>query len=198
MSEAYIQQMEAYAKEYGVPIMEQEGIHFLCEFIKKHQCKRILEIGSAIGYSAIRMAMCDEDIKVVSIERDEPRYLQAIQNINAMNLSERICIHHEDALTCNIMGSYDLLFIDAAKAQYIKFFERYEPLLVEGGYVISDNLNFHGFVEHPEIIRSRHLRQMVRKIKNYITYLEEREDYETVFYQVGDGVAISRKKEQKL
>lgn len=196
MKDQYIEKMECYAKENGIPIMEKEGIDFLCTFIKEHQCKRILEIGAAIGYSAIRMALCGEDIEVVSVERDDERYEKAIANIQAMGLENRIHIHHGDALEWEVEGMFDLLFIDAAKAQYTKFFERYESHLCENGYVISDNLQFHGFVEHPETIRSRHLRQMVRKIKNYIQYLEARQDYDTQFLQLGDGVAISQKKPQ--
>lgn len=192
-----IQEMEAYAKEHDVPIMEQEGISFLCEFIKTHHIKHILEIGAAIGYSAIRMALMDEEIEIVTIERDEERYIQAVQNIQKQDMAQRITILHEDALQAQIDGTYDLIFIDAAKAQYIKFFERYEMLLKPGGYIISDNLKFHGFVDHPENIRSRHLRQMVRKIKSYVTYLEERSDFDTVFLEVGDGIAISQKKEEK-
>lgn len=195
MSQVYIQQMEAEAKENGIPIMEQEGINFLCHFIEEHKCKRILEIGAAIGYSAIRMAQLSDDIEVVTIERDDERYDAAVRNIQAMGLEERITIYHADALECVIEGTFDLLFIDAAKAQYIKFFERYEKCLCVNGFVVSDNLNFHGFVEHPEVIRSRHLRQMVRKIRNYITYLQERTDYNTKFLELGDGVAVSQKKE---
>lgn len=193
----HIEEMEVYAKEHGVPIMEPEGITFLCEFIQAHSIKRILEIGSAIGYSAIRMALLDEDIEVVTIERDDERYTIAVENIQKQNLQGRITILHEDALTAMVNGQFDLIFIDAAKAQYTKFFERYEAQLNPKGYVISDNLKFHGFVEHPEIIRSRHLRQMVRKIKSYIAYLQERSDFETEFIEVGDGVAISQKKDEK-
>ncbi len=193
-----IKEMEAYAKQYNVPIMESEGIEFLCNFIRKHHIKRILEVGTAIGYSAICMATVDENIEVVSIERDTERYHCAVENINAAKLQKRITLCHEDALKCEVTGSFDLIFIDAAKAQYLKFFQRYEKQLNIGGWIVSDNLQFHGFVEHPEIIRSRHLRQMVRKIKNYIEFLENNGNYDTEFVNIGDGVAISRKKAENL
>lgn len=191
-----IQEMEAYARENGVPIMEQEGISFLLELIEKNHCQRILEIGSAIGYSAIRMASLHEYIQVVTIERDDERCRMASVNIQKAHLEDRVTLIHDDALHAHIGGSFDLLFIDAAKAQYIKFFERYEPYVKKGGLIVSDNLKFHGFVAHPEIIRSRHLKQMVRKIQNYIEYLQNHKDYVTEFIDLGDGIAISRKKSE--
>lgn len=193
-----IKEMEAYAQQYQIPIMEQEGIEFLCEWIAKHDCKRILEIGTAIGYSAIRMACVKQDITVVSIERDYDRYKKAQENIKKADLAKRITLIHDDALTCEVSGMFDLIFIDAAKAQYLKFFQRYEPHLYAGGWIVSDNLQFHGFVEHPEVIRSRHLKQMVRKIKSYIDFLENNGNYDTEFINIGDGVAISRKKAENL
>lgn len=193
-----IQEMEVYAQQNGIPIMEKEGINFMCDFIQKHNIKRILEIGTAIGYSTIRMASLNEAIQVVSIERDAERYRIAQENIKKAGLSNRITLFEEDALICEVPGTYDLIFIDAAKAQYLKFFQRYESQLNSGGWIISDNLRFHGFVEHPEIIRSRHLKQMVRKIKTYIEFLENNGNYDTEFINIGDGVAISRKKAENL
>lgn len=188
-----IKEMEDYAIAYNIPIMQGEGIDFMCNVIKEKQIKRILEIGAAIGYSAIRMAMLDEDIEVVTMERDVKRYDLAVKNIEKAGLSNRITIILGDALQLEIEGSFDMMFIDAAKAQYIKFFERYDHNVRKGGYIISDNLRFHGLVENPEAIASRQLRQLVRKISNFIAYLKEREDYTTQFYELGDGVAVSEK-----
>ncbi len=193
-----IKEMEAYAKQNGIPIMETEGIAFLCDFIRNHRLTRILEIGTAIGYSAIRMASVDSQVEVVSIERDEERYRMALANVHKAKLDDRITLYCEDALTCEVEGMFDCIFIDAAKAQYSKFFQRYEKQLKTGGYILSDNLQFHGFVAHPEIIRSRHLKQMVRKIKSYTEFLQNNENYDTKFLNIGDGVAISRKKAEIL
>lgn len=189
-----IKEIEAYAKEYDVPIMEAHGIDFMCDFIKEHQIKSILEIGAAIGYSAIRMAQIDKEIHVTTIERDEERYHEAVKNIQDMGMEKQITLLFADALEANIEGCFDMIFIDAAKAQYIKFFERYENHLKQGGYILSDNLKFHGYVEHPELIRSRQLRQLVKKIGKYIVYLKERSDFTTEFLDLGDGIAISQKK----
>lgn len=189
-----LEEMEQYALEKDVPIMQQEGINFMCSFIKEHQLKSILEIGSAIGYSAIRMAMVDEDIHITTIERDEERYNRAKEYIARSPYAHQITLLFGDALEVEIHGNYDMIFIDAAKAQYIKFFERYEPLLKQHGYIITDNLKFHGFVEHPETVTSRNLRQLVGKISRFINYLKSRNDYETKFLEQGDGIGISKKK----
>lgn len=193
----YIEEMEAYARANGVPIMEEEGITFLCDWIRKHSIQRILEIGTAIGYSAIRMALCDHQISVVSVERDEKRYAMAVENVKKAGLQDRITLVHQDALEYEAKGIFDLLFIDAAKAQYLKFYDRFEKHIPVGGYIVSDNLNFHGFVEHPEIIRSRHLKQMVRKITAYRNFLQNDDKLLTELMDVGDGIAISRKKAEK-
>lgn len=187
-------EMEEYAKTYHIPIMQEEGLDFMCNFIKDHQIKKILEIGSAIGYSAIRMAMLDEDIEVVTIERDEERYQKAVDFIQRSPCHERITLLFGDALETVVDGTFDLLFIDAAKAQYIRFFERYEATVKTDGYIISDNLQFHGYVEHQDRPMSRNLRQLVKKIARYVEYLISREDYETQFLDCGDGIGISRKK----
>lgn len=190
---SYIEAMEAYATEYNIPIMQKEGILFLQEMIKKHHVKRILELGSAIGYSAIQMCRMDDEIEVVTIERDESRYQKAVENVKLCHLEDRITLILGDALETEVEGMFDLIFIDAAKAQYIKFFERYESQLVKDGIIVSDNLKFHGFVETTERIKNRNTRQLVNKIKRYIEYLETNTNYQTTFYEQGDGVAISKK-----
>lgn len=186
-------EMEAYALENNVPIMQKEGIEFMQSFIKEHNIKTILEIGSAIGYSSIQMALCDSEIKITTVERDHNRYVKACEYLKRSGLDKRITLIEGDALQTTFDGLYDMLFIDAAKAQYIKFFERYEGNLKQGGYIISDNLSFHGYVDNPELIQSRDLRQLIRKIKWFIEYLDTRKDYETTFLKQGDGIGISKK-----
>ncbi len=118
--------IKEYAKEHAVPIMKDEGIEFICKYIEEHKIKRILEIGSAIGYSAIKFAGVSDDICVTTLEIDKERYEQAVQNIKAQNLENRISIYLEDALLFETEKQFDLIFIDAAKSQYIRFFEKYK------------------------------------------------------------------------
>ena len=89
--------LEKYAKENNIPIMQKDGIDFMCEYIKKNNIKNILEVGAAIGYSAIRMASISNDIKVTTIERDEKRYKEAVKNIESFNLEQQINIIFNDA-----------------------------------------------------------------------------------------------------
>lgn len=186
--------IEDYAHENNIPIMLSDGIEFLTDFIKKNNGKKILEIGSAIGYSAIRMALISSDIRVVTIERDAERYNEAVRNINDFGLSERIDIRLADALECDVDGEFDLIFIDAAKAQYIKFFEKYKVNLSKNGVIISDNLSFHGMVDNMDSITNRNTRQLVGKIVKYIDFLKNNEEFDTEFISIGDGIGISRRK----
>lgn len=189
----HILELEAYAKENNIPIMEKDGIEFLLKYIKDNNIKNILEIGSAIGYSAIRMCLVDNDIKVTTIERDEKRYKEAIKNIKLFNLEDRINIIFDDAFNVELNDKYDLIFIDAAKSQYIKFFEKFKFNLKDNGVILSDNLNFHGLTHTDKEIKSRNVRGIVRKLNNYIEFLKENKEFDTIFYEIGDGISISKR-----
>ena len=187
--------MKDYAKANNVPIITEGGLHYLLKYIKKNNVKNILEIGTAIGYSAIMMCGVSDDITVTTVERDEKRYLEAIKNIKKAGFEDRINLIYNDALNVKVDEKYDLIFIDAAKAQNRKFFERFEINLVDNGTIITDNMNFHGLVdEKVEANISRNLRQLVKKIREYRVFLKENDKYETEFLDIGDGMAVSVKK----
>ena len=150
--------LEKYAEENNVPIIQKEGLNFILNYIKENKVKKILEIGTAIGYSAINMALIDENIKITTIERNKEMFSLAKKNVKDFNLEKRINIIYADALEAEIKDKYDLIFIDAAKAQYIKFFEKYKSNLKENGAIITDNLNFHGLANNPEEIHSKNLK----------------------------------------
>lgn len=189
-----IKEMEKYAEENSVPIMQKRSMTFLCKFIEKNNIKKILEIGTAIGYSAINMALVDDDIEVVSIERDQDKYIEAINNIKKCNLDKRVSLILGDALELDLQDKYDMIFIDAAKGQYLNFFNKYKDNLVDDGFIVSDNIEFHGHVENYDKIENRNLRQLVGKLIKYIDFLKNNDEYETKFYKVGDGLAITYKK----
>ena len=193
-----ISEMEEYAINYNVPIIEKDSIAFIMKYIKANGIKNILEIGTAIGYSAILMASVADDIQVTTIERDEARYMEALKNVKKCDLEKRITVVCQDALEMNLSGvSYDMIFIDAAKGQYTNFFEKYKYFLNPGGVIISDNLKFHGHVGNRENIASRNLKQLVGKLENYIDFLKNNEEFETNFYDVGDGLSVSKKKNEQ-
>ena len=192
---ALIREMKQYAEVNNVPIMMDEGIDFLTTFILKNHVKNILEIGTAIGYSAIMMALVDPNVKITTIERDEIRYLEALKNVKAFDLENRITLIYNDAFNVKLDEKFDLIFIDAAKAQNIKFFEMFERNLEYRGVIITDNLKFHGLVDKKEEeIKSKNLRALVRKIKDYVDYLKTNEKYNTEFFEVGDGISVSKRK----
>ena len=189
----HILNIEENARLRNIPVMLDGGMEFILEYIKNNDVKSILEIGSAVGYSAIRFASISEDIKVTTIERNADLYKEAVNNIKEFGLEDRINIICGDALETEIDGKYDLIFIDAAKSQYIKLFEKYKFNLAHNGSIITDNLSFHGLVENPSLTKNRNTRQLVGKISKYIEFLKNNDEFKTEFYQVGDGVSVSKK-----
>ena len=187
--------MERYAEANNVPIIELDSIKFIMKYIKMNNVKSVLEIGTAIGYSASLMANATSEVEITTIERDEKRYREAVKNVNACGLDKRIDIVYNDALEVNLAGhSYDLIFIDAAKGGYIKYFEKFCNYLNPGGVIITDNLKFHGLVNNKGTIKSKNLRGIVDKIEKYIEFLNQNKDYITKFYDIGDGLSVSFKR----
>ncbi len=188
-----ISSIKRFAKTNAVPILKDDGINFICEYIKEHNVKRVLEIGTAIGYSAIEFASVSDDVFVSTIEIDLERYTEAVKNINKLDLMDRITIYLGDALTTEISGEFDLIFIDAAKAQYIKFFEKFKNSLAPDGVIISDNLSFHGMVEDLSLTHNYSTIKLVKKIRKYIDFLKANTEFTTTFYPIGDGMSVSKK-----
>lgn len=187
--------MERYAEANNVPIIERDSIEFIRKYIKINNVKSILEIGTAIGYSAIKMAEIDPKLEVTTIERDEKKYREAVKNVNECGMDQQINIVFNDALDVNLAGhKYDLIFIDAAKGQYIKFFEKFQNYLNPDGIIITDNLKFHGLVDNKEKIESKNVLGLVNKIEKYIDFLNENEEFTTKFYDIGDGISVSFRK----
>ena len=194
-----IVEMEDYAQEKNVPIIEKKSIAFIMKYIKDNNVKNILEIGSAIGYSAILMASASEDAFVTTIERDEERYMECLKNVKKCGLDKKINVVFQDALDVNLASDlkYDLIFIDAAKGQYTRFFEKYKYFLKDKGAIITDNLKFHGYVGKSDKIESKNLRGLVEKIENYINFLKDNDEFDTKFYDIGDGLSVSTWKDEK-
>ena len=185
-------ELEEYAKKNNVPIMQPDGIKFLKNYIEKNNIKNILEIGSAIGYSAICMAKLNKEIKVVTIERDLERYNEAVKNIKKFDFEDQITIINDDAFNVDLDSKFDLIFIDAAKSQSTKFFLKFQKNLNSKGTIITDNINFHGLTYAIEV-KNRNTRQLVRKIREYVEFLKENRDFTTTIVDDGDGIAISVK-----
>ena len=193
-----IEKLREKAIADNIPIMQTEGLMFMCERLNERQASSVLEIGSAVGYSAIFMALHVKDLKIDTIERDETRHLEAVRNVNEFDLNDQITLHLADALEFNESllkhAPYDLLFIDAAKAQYQKFFEKYVGYVKDDGIILVDNLDFHGMIFDIEHINNRNTKQLVKKIKRFKEWILNNENYESEYYPVGDGIVLIRKK----
>lgn len=189
-----IEELEIYAHDNNIPIMLKDGITYLCDYIKNNSVKNILEIGTAIGYSAICMALVDEDIKIVTIERDKTRYNLAIDNIKKFGLSNRIKVIHQDATDTLVDGVFDLIFIDASKGHSIDFFNKFSPNLAKNGSIITDNLSFHGLVENENLAVTKNQKGLVKRIKKFIEFLDSNEEFITKYISVGDRISISKRK----
>jgi predicted O-methyltransferase YrrM len=193
-------EMENYASEHNVPIMELSGIETLLQLLRIQQPQKLLEVGTAIGYSALRMAHALPDAQIVTIERDLERIQVAEQFIERSEHSHQITLIKGDALevedTVRGHASFDVIFIDAAKGQYKKFFEIYSKYLNDNGMIITDNVLFKGLVAEP-VIETKRIRNLVKKIDEFNHWLMIHPDYDSVILPVGDGVAISRRRGER-
>ncbi len=177
------------------PIIQIDAINLIIQLIQASRVSQVLEIGTAIGYSAIMIATYT-DASVLSIERDEDSYLRAVNNVKKANLDSKIKLVLGDAIEYQISEDFqcDLLFIDASKSSYMKFFEKYEMYVSSSGIIVSDNLLFRGLVENPELIDSKNKKQLVKKIRNFNEYIMNNPNYDSYIYNLGDGLSVSIKK----
>ena len=182
-----ISDMERFAKKENVPIMQKESLDYLISFIKQHDIKSVLEIGTAIGYSTILIKEVVNNI--TSIERDEERYNIAVKNVELSNLNN-ITLIKADALDITITDKFDLIFIDAAKGKNKEFLDKFKSNLNENGYIIIDNMDFHGLVGKSMTIEKRRLRSLVKKIENFIKYMEEQTEFKITKIDKGDGLYL--------
>ncbi|MCP8616956.1 O-methyltransferase [Salirhabdus salicampi] len=192
-----IQTMEQYAEEHNVPIMDSFGIELLQQIIRIQRPKRILEIGTAIGYSAIRMLDAFPQATIVTAERDMTRISVAHSFINEANYEDHIHVVEGDALEqadqLLAKGPYDLVFIDAAKGQYQQFFDIFSKAVSTGGTVITDNVIFKGYVVEKDDDNDR-FQKIGSKVRQFNDWLIEQKEFDTTIVPVGDGVAISVKR----
>lgn len=182
--------MEHYAKEHNVPIMLNDGINYLTNYIKDNNIKKVLEIGTAIGYSTLKIR--NTGAFITSIERDSIRYDKAMYYLK-LSKFDNVNLIFGDALDITITDKYDLIFVDAAKGKNIEFINKYKTNLNEKGIFIIDNIDFHGLVGKSNEIKSRNLRGLVRKIEKFLNYLETQVEFKVEKVNIGDGLIILRK-----
>lgn len=190
-------ELESYASDSRIPIIHADAMAHIQQLITLHSSLKILEIGTAIGYSAMMMARMSPQIHVVTIERDEEMASAARHNIRKYGYQTQVEVMHGDALKLHqevgCMAPFDLLFIDAAKGQYGSFFDLYTPMIKAGGLVITDNVFFRGFVTQADEDIPKRFRRIVHKLRTFNQELSLNPYYQTVFLTVGDGLAVSLK-----
>lgn len=192
--EGLLGEMERFAKEYQVPISQPETMKLLEVLIRLGRIRSVLEVGCAIGYSAICMAEagCDR-VDTVELSPDAARV--AGENFKRAGLSERIHLYEGDAkeILPGLSGQYDMIFMDAAKAQYQEFFPHCMRLLKPGGLLVSDNVLYKGMTATDELVQRRKI-TIVKRLRNYLAMISASPELETTVIPIGDGVALSYKK----
>ncbi|OQB14595.1 MAG: putative O-methyltransferase [Firmicutes bacterium ADurb.Bin193] len=185
--------MEEYAKANAIPIAQPETMRFIEVLIKSTNAKKVLEIGSAIGYSAISMAMCGAS--VTTIERDENMLSVVRSNIKKYAFDKRIKVLAGDALSVveNLSGTFDFIFLDAAKGQYPEFLPHLLRLLKDGGILVSDNILYRGMVATDELAIRRKT-TIIKRLRAYLDTLCHSDELTTAIVPIGDGAAVSVKK----
>ncbi len=189
-----LNQIEDEAIETYVPIIRKEMQSFLKVLLAMRKPKHILEIGSAIGFSTILMGeYTDDECKITTIEKYEKRIPIALKNFKRAGMQDKITLLEGDALEImtNLSGQYDMVFMDAAKAQYINFLPEVRRLLVNGGILISDNVLQDGDIIESRFAVTRRKRTIHSRMREYLYELTHAEEFTTTILPIGDGVTMS-------
>ncbi len=196
-----IQRLREIAEKHNVPVILRDSETFILNMIRMKKPKRILEIGSAIGYSAICFAYAAPDAEIISLEHSEKMYHYAVTNIEKFELSRRIHVKLGDALESlkELAGltanpgeeGFDLVFIDAAKSYYRKFWDACIPLCRNEAVILSDNVLLQARTASDDYITDRRQKTSVRHMREYLSYITKTEKADTAVLAVGDGIAVS-------
>ncbi len=188
-------EIENYAQKNAVPIIEVEVARFLEFIVSLKKPKKILEIGTAIGYSSIIMKNAYPETQITTIEINEKNFLKAKEHIKKASYEKDIDVIFADANDALdfINDKYDMIFMDAAKGQYISFFEKSIDKLNKEGILISDNILFRGLVAK-EKNNIRRKNTIVRRLKDFLSIITNDEKFRTTIIPIDDGMAICYKK----
>lgn len=190
----FLANIEEYGLRENIPIIEKESLELLRLIISIFKPNRILEIGTAIGYSAIAMAKLDSKINITSFEINEKNYNIAIDNIKKAKLLDRIEVRFGDAseLLTKLREDelFDFVFIDAAKSHYLEYFNDIYKNLSNRSIIFSDNVLFKGMIADDSLVPRRD-RTIVRNMREYLSFLTSQNNIKTSVIPIGDGVAIS-------
>ena len=192
-----LDQIEKEAIAAYVPIIRKEMQSFLKLLLAMQKPMRILEVGTAVGFSAILMAQyAPADCKIVTIENYEKRIPVAKENFKRAGKDEQITLLEGDAMQIlpTLSGEFDMIFMDAAKGQYINFMPDILRLLKSGGVLVSDNVLQDGDIIESHYVVERRNRTIYKRMREYMYELTHNEGLVTAILPVGDGITVSAKK----
>lgn len=190
--------MEQYAMENRVPIIDRVSVHFLLQLVRMHQPNNVLEIGTAIGYSALRMHEVVPNAKIITVEKNEQMYTVAKQNVALHAANNYVTVIQGDALEQlkrlrEQKTVFDFVFIDAAKSQYEQFFNAIDPLVTKGGIIVSDNVLFRSFVANEIKETPKRYKKLVAKLQTFNENMMKHVKYHSSIVPLGDGLLVSVK-----
>lgn len=191
-----LDEIRKYARESWIPIILDDSLEFIeNNILKGKKLNRILEIGTAIGYSSICFSkFLSEDGVIDTIEIDKQRIMIAKTNIDMMELNDKINIFEGDALKVlsKLNNKYDFIFIDGPKSHYVEYLPICLKLLSDDGVIIADNVIYKGMVTGPEKVKHKQ-RTAVMKLREFISIVKNDESLESELIDVGDGVMVIRR-----
>lgn len=193
MNKKELQKIKKKALEEHIPIIMDETLEVIEKYLKENKPKKILEIGTAVGYSAICFTqILDEDGVIDTIERDAERVKEARENIKKAEVEDKINIYEGDAVEIlpTLDNKYDVVFIDAAKGKYPFFLKEALRMINKNGIIFADNILYKGYVMSD--YNKHKQRTAVRNLREYIKEVSENPNLETEILEVGDGLAISK------
>ncbi|MEG0856034.1 MAG: O-methyltransferase [Terrisporobacter sp.] len=197
--EGLLKELEVYAAEYNVPIVHKEVSDLLKVLLKVQKPKSILEVGCAIGYSSILFSTATQGkVKIITVERNETMIERAKENFKKSGFEENITLLEGDAeeLLKSVEGSFDMIFLDAAKGQYQLFYDLVIDKLKVGGLLISDNILYKGMIADDSLVMRRK-KTIVKRMRNYLDYICNCDYLSTSLIPIGDGVALSYKEKER-
>lgn len=191
-------ELEAYATQFNVPIVQPEIAQYLKVFFKIAKPRAVLEIGTAIGYSGALMALEMESGTIDTIELNEAMFAKAKETFNALSgLAPMVTVTQHLGGASDVIPTlskrFDLIFIDASKGHYREFFDLCYPMLNDGGVIISDNVLYKGMIATNLYLIRRKI-TIVKRMRKYLAFISEHPELETTVLPMGDGLAISYKK----
>ncbi len=190
--EKYLENLKSYARQNHIPIISDDGCDFLLNFLKQIKPKSVLEIGTAVGYSGSLILKTLPDARLTTVEKDEQHVAFAKKTFEELDLLNRVNILNDDAfevIKSLEKNSFDFVFLDGPKGQYLKYYPYIKKIVKSGGYIFVDNIYFHNLVKGPEFVKHK-LRTIVVNLRKFIDVISTDSEVSTKFYDDGDGIAV--------